>query len=90
MHASVKILSNVIITGYADSSRVVPTKTGVIADAKAVFDWVRKAAGNNIPIIVHGHSLGAAVCTQAVADMCQEAGGPDGDRTWLPAGYGLD
>ena len=73
--------------GYADSSRVVPTKTGVITDAKIVYDYVRDLAGESTPIIVHGHSLGAAVSTQAVAEMCREAGGINGDHRRLPAGY---
>ena len=75
--------------GYADSSRVVPTKTGVITDAKIVYDYVRDLAGESTPIIVHGHSLGAAVSTQAVAEMCREAGGINGDHRRLPAGYGI-
>ena len=75
--------------GYADSSRVVPTKTGVITDAKIVYDYVRDLAGESTPIIVHGHSLGAAVSTQAVAEMCREAGGINGDHRRLPAGYEL-
>ena len=78
---------NSSFSGYADSSRVVPTKTGVITDAKFVYDWVRDLAGLNAPIMIHGHSLGAAVSTQAVAEMCREAGGIDGDHSRLPAGY---
>jgi hypothetical protein len=31
--------------------------------------------------------LGAAVSTQAVAEMCREAGGINGDHSRLPAGY---
>jgi len=76
--------------GYADSSRVVPTKTGVIADARFVYDWVRDAAGINTPIVIHGHSLGAAVSTQAVAEMCREGGGIHGDQSRLPAGLVLE
>lgn len=76
--------------GYADSSRVIPTKTGVITDAKVLYDWVRDAAGIDTPIIVHGHSLGAAVSTQAVAEMCREAGGINGDHSRLPAGLVLE
>ena len=74
------------MVGYADSSRVVPTKTGVVTDARVVYDWVRDAAGRNTPIIVHGHSLGAAVSTQSVAEMCRETGGINGDQSLLPAG----
>ena len=58
----------------------------MITDAKVVYDWVRDAAGIDTPIIVHGHSLGAAVSTQAVAEMCREAGGINGDHSRLPAG----
>ena len=83
---TIKIIQQCSI-GYADSSRVVPTKTGVIADARFVYDWVRDAAGTNTPIIIHGHSLGAAVSTQAVAEMCREGGGIHGDHSRLPAGY---
>ena len=79
--------SNLHVSFLVDSSRVVPTKTGVIADARFVYDWVRDAAGTNTPIIIHGHSLGAAVSTQAVAEMCREGGGIHGDHSRLPAGY---
>ena len=72
--------------GYADSSRVTPTKSGVIQDAKQLYNWLRDAAGPNMPIVVYGHSLGAAVSTHAVADICREAGGSEGDQRRLPIG----
>merc|ERR1712083_661157 len=41
--------------GYADSSsHVAPTETGVVVDARAVYDWV--AARTKGQLIVWGHS----------------------------------
>ena len=43
--------------GYADSSPIVPSKTGVVQDALKVYDYVQSLA-NGTPVIVYGHSLG--------------------------------
>jgi len=57
--------------GYADSSKhIAPTETGVVRDARAVYEWLAsKAAGK---VIVWGHSLGTAISSHLVADLCQE------------------
>ena len=70
--------------GYADSSPRVPTKTGVVQDAHQVYEYIRSLAGRNPPIIIYGHSLGTAVSTQFVSELCQSAGGPGGDQKVLP------
>ena len=57
--------------GYADSSsQVAPTETGVVVDARAVYDWV--AARTKGQLIVWGHSLGTAVSSHLVANLCQQ------------------
>ena len=43
--------------GYADSSPIMPSKTGVVQDALKVYDYVQSLA-NGTPVIVYGHSLG--------------------------------
>jgi len=57
--------------GYADSSKhIAPTETGVVRDARTVYEWLAsKAAGK---VIVWGHSLGTAISSHLVADLCQE------------------
>ncbi len=62
--------------GYADSSQVVPTKQGVVTDGRAMYDYVRQNAGHN-PVFVWGHSLGTAVASQVVADLCVEGNPPE-------------
>ena len=43
--------------GYADSSPIMPSKTGVVQDALKVYDYVQSLA-NGTPVIIYGHSLG--------------------------------
>jgi len=57
--------------GYADSSPTVPTKSGVVHDAHKVFEHVRSMAGPDAKIVIYGHSLGTAVSSQFVADLCR-------------------
>lgn len=57
--------------GYADSSsHVAPTETGVVRDARAVYEWVAARAKGRL--IVWGHSLGTAVSSHLVANLCQQ------------------
>lgn len=63
--------------GYADSSPIVPSKTGVVEDTLKVYDYVKSHAKNS-PIIVYGHSLGTAVSTEAVARLCESGDPPVG------------
>ncbi len=56
--------------GYADSSRVVPTKCGVITDGHAVYEYVQSLVGDS-PLFVWGHSLGTGVSSAVLADICQ-------------------
>jgi len=63
--------------GYADSTAIAPNETGVVTDAKAVYEWVAANAGKS-QIIIWGHSLGTAVSSHLVADLCLEANRPHG------------
>jgi len=57
--------------GYADSStHIAPTETGVVRDARAVYDWLSSRAAGKV--VVWGHSLGTAISSHLVADLCQE------------------
>ena len=40
--------------GYADSSAVPPSETGVVTDARAVYDWLVEQTGPD-RVIVWGH-----------------------------------
>eukprot|EP00090_Calanus_glacialis_P022015 TRINITY_DN33969_c0_g1_i1.p1 TRINITY_DN33969_c0_g1~~TRINITY_DN33969_c0_g1_i1.p1 ORF type:complete len:339 (-),score=88.32 TRINITY_DN33969_c0_g1_i1:69-944(-) len=64
--------------GFADSSNVAPGVTGVVADARAVYDWVVARSGQDMQVIVWGHSLGAGVATHLVADLCTQGTRPSG------------
>ena len=51
--------------GYGDSEARRPSETGVYADARALYDWLRTVKG--VPssrIIIYGHSLGAGPATE--------------------------
>lgn len=64
--------------GYADSKSVsAPTETGVVTDARAVYDWAAARAGSS-KVLVWGHSLGTAVSSHLVADLCQQEHRPCG------------
>lgn len=63
--------------GYADSTQVAPNETGVVTDARAVYDWVLARSGNS-KVIVWGHSLGTGVASHLVADLCLEGTSPCG------------
>jgi len=63
--------------GYADSTKVLPNETGVVSDAKAVFSWLSARTGSS-PLVVWGHSLGAAVSSHLVADLCVDGVRPCG------------
>jgi len=57
--------------GYADSStHIAPTETGVVRDARAVYEWLTSRAAGKV--VVWGHSLGTAISSHLVADLCQE------------------
>ncbi|XP_035704338.1 lysophosphatidylserine lipase ABHD12 isoform X2 [Folsomia candida] len=64
--------------GYADSTQVAPTETGVVSDARALYKYIRRIVGNtgNTKIFVWGHSLGTGVASHMVADLCVEGDSP--------------
>ena len=57
--------------GYADSSQDIPTKRGVVTDGHAMYNYVREYSGSS-PVFVWGHSLGTAVASQVVANLCAQ------------------
>ena len=60
------------LSGYADSSPTVPTKTAVVHDAHKVYEHVAGLAGEQAQIVIYGHSLGTAVSCQFVAELCRQ------------------
>ena len=64
-----------LFLGYADSSPITPSKTGVVQDALKVYEYAKSLA-KETPIIVYGHSLGTAVSTEAVAQLCEQGDPP--------------
>lgn len=61
--------------GFGDSTKVPRiTESGVVSDALTVYKWVRQellggVEGLQIPVFVWGHSLGAGICSHAVAKL---------------------
>jgi len=64
--------------GYADSTQVSPNETGVVADARAVYQWLVNIVGCSSRVLVWGHSLGTGVSSHLVADLCVEGARPCG------------
>lgn len=65
--------------GYADSTPVIPDETGVVEDAKKVYEWiVNLCGGDTTRIIVWGHSLGTGISGHLVSLLCQEGNSPAG------------
>lgn len=64
--------------GYADTvSYLAPTETGVVRDARFVYDWVFDRVKSS-KLLVWGHSLGSAVSAHLVADLCHQDKRPCG------------
>ncbi|XP_046646061.1 lysophosphatidylserine lipase ABHD12-like [Daphnia pulicaria] len=63
--------------GFADSSNVVMSENGAVTDATRVYQYIRKFSGKS-KVIVWGHSLGTAVGTKMVAQLCAVNQPPDG------------
>jgi len=59
--------------GYGRSAGK-PTEAGCYRDAVAAFDWLN-IQKNNLPVIVHGHSLGSAVAIELVHRLPERAAG---------------
>ncbi|UYV64542.1 ABHD12 [Cordylochernes scorpioides] len=62
--------------GFGDSTNVPPSARGLVRDARAVYDWVKRNGGSQV--IVWGHSLGTAVSVALVAELCKEGRCPMG------------
>ncbi|XP_063585762.1 lysophosphatidylserine lipase ABHD12-like [Penaeus indicus] len=63
--------------GFADSTAVAPSETGLVTDVKVVYNYIKKKAGKT-PVFFYAHSLGTGVACHAVADLCQERRCPNG------------
>ncbi len=64
--------------GYADSSQDIPTKRGVVTDGHAMYNYVREySRPGGAPVFVWGHSLGTAVASAVVANLCAAGDPPD-------------
>lgn len=61
--------------GYADSTSVVPSEEGVVADGKFVYKWLKERIKDS-PLIVWGHSLGTGVSGHLISELCQEGDPP--------------
>jgi pimeloyl-ACP methyl ester carboxylesterase len=60
--------------GYGESDARAPSETGLYADARAAYDWLRTV--RHVPanrIIIYGHSLGSGVATE-LASRVEAAG----------------
>lgn len=57
-----RVAANIFIFDYRGYGRSdgAPSETGVYDDAVAAFDWLQSRAPQ-LPLVVHGHSLGSAV-----------------------------
>ncbi|CAD5224821.1 unnamed protein product [Bursaphelenchus okinawaensis] len=60
--------------GYGDSTGR-PTEAGIVADSRAVFDYVKRLVPDR-PLLVWGHSMGTGVATSLVAQLSQQDNNP--------------
>uniref|UniRef100_A0A0M3K415 Lysophosphatidylserine lipase ABHD12 n=1 Tax=Anisakis simplex TaxID=6269 RepID=A0A0M3K415_ANISI len=62
--------------GYGDSTGF-PTEIGVVQDAKQIYRYVKRLAGDN-EILIWGHSMGTGVASAAVMELSETGGAPFG------------
>jgi abhydrolase domain-containing protein 12 len=75
MMTSLSIESHVIAIdyrGFADSSNIIPTESGLRLDARSAYDWILSQGVLARNIIVVGHSLGSGVATDLVYSISVE------------------
>ncbi|XP_068238665.1 lysophosphatidylserine lipase ABHD12-like isoform X2 [Palaemon carinicauda] len=63
--------------GYGDSSSVIPSESGLVTDAKVIFQYLLNYTKASL-IFVWGHSLGTGVACHSVSELCQEQKCPGG------------
>jgi len=70
-----RIAANLFIFDYRGYGRSQgePDERGVYDDAVAAFDWLQ-ASATDLPVIVHGHSLGSAVAVELATRRSAVAG----------------
>ena len=61
--------------GYGDSTNLSPTEQTVVTDARAGLAWLTSKLGDQVKILVWGHSLGTAIASHMIAEFDLETGG---------------
>jgi len=61
--------------GFGDSSAVDLTEKSVVEDARVALNWVADKLGDQLKVVVWGHSLGSAIAIRMVAEFDMETGG---------------
>ena len=61
--------------GYGDSTNISPTEQSLVTDARAGLAWLTSKLGDQVKILVWGHSLGTAVASHMMAEYDLETGG---------------
>ena len=61
--------------GYGDSTNISPTEDTVVKDARSGLSWLTSKLGDQVKIIVWGHSLGTAIASHMIAEFDLETGG---------------
>ena len=64
--------------GYGDSTNISPTEQSVVTDARACLAWLTSKLGDQVKIVVWGHSLGTAIASHMIAEADMETGGVSG------------
>jgi pimeloyl-ACP methyl ester carboxylesterase len=57
--------------GFGDSTGE-PTESGLIKDARFIYDWLHKLSNGQRKIYLWGHSLGSAVACQLAARLSDD------------------
>ena len=61
--------------GYGDSTNISPTEDTVVKDARSGLSWLTSKLGDQVKIIVWGHSLGTSIASHMIAEFDLETGG---------------
>ena len=52
--------------GYGDSTVISPTEASCVRDARAALAWLTAKLGDQVKVVVWGHSLGTAIASHMV------------------------
>ena len=61
--------------GYGDSTNISPSEETAVKDARTALAWLTSKLGDQVNIIVWGHSLGTAIASHMIAEFDLETGG---------------